>query len=187
MNKSSNKILSILSDRRSEVSFIPEVISDDTIELLFEAATWAPSAFNEQPWRYYLGDRKFPESFNKIYSLLAPGNQEWAKNASILILTAAHKNLSKNGNENKNALHDLGMASFSLAMQAQSIGLVSHFMGGYDLVKAREKLSIPDTFHLGIVIAIGYKGTNENLSPMLLKRATSPRVRKSLSDILIRA
>ncbi len=185
MIKSDSKILGVIAERRSEVSFLPLILDDEVIETLIDAARWAPSAFNEQPWRFYLGNRKNPDSFQKILSTLAPGNQEWAKNASLLILTVTNKILSRNGKENYHAMHDLGMASFSLAMQAQAMGLVTHFMGGFDHVIARENLRISNDFLLGSVIAVGKKGSNENLPDSLHQRISSPRKRLSISDIIV--
>lgn len=183
--KTENLILPLIAERRSELSFQPVILPDEILMNLFEASRWSPSAFNEQPWNYFLGNRKNPESFSKVLSLLAPPNQEWAKNASALVISSANGNNSKNGSKNYYALHDLGMATFSLVGQAQAMGLVTHLMGGFDHQKARELLNIPDEQIIGAAIAIGYKGENTNLPPVLYERMTSPRVRKGITDFVI--
>lgn len=176
-------VVNEISSRRSAMAFKSDSIGDGIISKLFTAASYAPSAYNEQPWRFYFAQHHNPESFSKILSALAPGNREWARNASMLVLTAAKTDLSLTGEPNYHALHDLGLATAFLILQAESMGLVSHIMGGFDHEQIREVLRIPAGCALGSVIALGYPGDLSSLSGVNRQRATSPRTRKAIEEV----
>src|SRR5204862_3430459 len=131
-------------------------IESDKIRSLFEAARWAPSSRNDQPWTYMYATKDQPELWNKLFALLSPSNQVWAKDAPLLVLSLARKNFAMNGRPNESAKYDLGAANAFLALQATELGLNLHQMGGYDHQRALDDLNIPDTYDLGAMMAIGY-------------------------------
>jgi len=172
-----------IETRRSAMAFRPEHISIEDIKQLLTAASLAPSAYNEQPWRFYVARREKEAGFNRILSALAEPNQLWAKNASVLIATAVEVKLSHNGADNYYALHDLGLATSSMLIQSQSMGLITHVMGGFDKEILRGNLSIPDSQQIGAVVAIGLPGNIDELPGKLKERAMSPRNRKALDEV----
>lgn len=176
-------IIDQIETRRSAMAFKPLPISIESIKLLLVAASLAPSAYNEQPWRFYVARREKEARFNLILSTLAEPNQLWAKNASLLIATAFEPKLNRNGVDNFHALHDLGLATSSMLIQAQSMGLVTHVMGGFNRETLRDNLSIPDSQEIGTVIAIGLPGNIDELPEKLRERAVSPRSRKALDEV----
>jgi nitroreductase len=178
-----SNILTPISKRKSEFAFNKQLISESDISLLFEAARWAPSSYNEQPWRFFYVTRENDEKFNSFLSCLVPGNRDWAANASLLVVSAAKKNLTVNGKENVYAVHDTGMATANLLIQAQSLGIATHPMGGYDKKALANLINLPEGFDLLTVIAAGYLGDNAELSETLQKRANAARVRKSVNEI----
>ena len=130
---------------------------------LFDAARWAASAFNEQPWRFILATKDDPAAFGKALGCLVEANQAWAKAAPVLVLTLCSTAFKKNGNDNRVALHDLGQAAAHLALQATAEGLIVHQMAGVDLDKVRETYAVPDGFEPQTAIAIGYPGEPDSL------------------------
>lgn len=171
-----------ISDRRSPLAFSLKPIESSKIYLLFEAARWAPSSYNEQPWRFIYSTRENPEGFQKLHDCLMPGNQSWVKNVPMLVLSVAKKNFSLNDEPNFYAFHDVGLATQNLMLQAVHMGLVSHPMGGFDKTKARELFQIPDGYAPAAMIAIGYAGNPGDLAEDLYKRETAERIRKPQSE-----
>lgn len=149
----------------------------------FEAARWAASSQNEQPWAFVAGDRdNAPETWRTILELLVDANKVWAKNAPVLILSVVKLHFEKNGSVNPTALHCVGLAVQSFVLEAVAQGLSVHQMGGYDRDKAREAFVIPDTYAPVAVIALGYGAPPESLDdPKLRDRDANPeRTRKPL-------
>lgn len=181
----SHQPLKHIVNRRSELGFEPKALSQEHIDTLFEAARWAASSYNEQPWRFYFATRENPALFSKALDTLAKGNREWAVNASILIFSVAKMVLSKNGKPNDYALHDTGMATANLMVQAEALGLASHPMGGFNRDKAKELLGITDDATPVAVIAIGFAGNHDNLSDGNKERLLAPRQRKGINEIAI--
>jgi nitroreductase len=180
----SKQLLNHIANRKSHLAFDKKELTQAEISLLFEAARWAPSSYNEQPWRFYYASSNDYKSFNSFLSALAPANAEWAKDSSLLIISTAKKSLTLNGRENGYALHDTGLATSNLLVQAEFMGLATHVMGGFDKEKAKEMLKITDDFQVVSVIAVGYIGDISNLSESNRKRATSERVRKPYNEIV---
>lgn len=178
-----NNINSSIAKRRSALAFLPKALTSEQINNLFEAARWAPSSFNEQPWRFYFASREKIESFDQLLSVLAPGNSEWAKNSSLIVISTAKTKLSLNGKENGYAKHDTGLATSNLLIQAESMGLASHVMGGFDRDKAKDILNLDEDTIPVAAIAIGFHGDLSSLSESNIKRATAQRVRKSIEEI----
>ena len=160
-----------------------EELDEDTIMSLFEAARWAPSSYNNQPWRFIYAKRN-TKYWNKLFDLLAEPNKIWAKNAALLVVVASNKNFEINGKFSITHQYDAGAAWENLALEAITRGLVAHGMQGFDYKKAREDLEIPDDFDVMAMIAIGKKGPKENLPPNLQEKET-PNDRKPLNEIIM--
>jgi nitroreductase len=184
---STKGIIPAILHRWSPRSFSDRPVSPRDLEIVFEAAHWAASSYNEQPWRFLVGTRG-SETYEKIFSSLIEINQKWAKSAPVLILDAAKTTFSHNNAPNAVALYDLGAAAATLCYQATAIGLHTHQMGGYDRAVARKAFDIPEDYILGAVMALGYLGEPSALTiPMMLQQETSPRQRKPLSEIVFSA
>ncbi len=179
----SSNLHEIIRKRWSPRAFSDKDVSPADLKTLLEAAHWAASSFNEQPWRFIVG-RRGDSTYSRIYDTLVPFNQDWAKSAPILILTAGKKTFSHNGSPNYYGLHDTGAATATLAIQAAALGLHTHSMAGFSHDKARAAFSIPEDFDIGAVTAIGYFGDPESLPDELKKQETSGRTRKPLSEIV---
>ena len=177
-------ILEVLRKRWSPVAFSSKPIDDATLESLFEAARWAPSCFNAQPWRFIIG-RHGTEAHARILSTLTPGNAAWAAHAYILGISVAHDLFAHNGKPNRWAAHDVGMASMSLAIEATARGLVIHFMGGFDQAKATDALGIPEHHTPIAAFALGYHGDPATLTPELLAKENKVRVRKPPAEVVV--
>lgn len=149
-------ILPELQGRWSPRVFQDRPLRDEQLRSIFEAARWSPSSFNAQPWRY-IYTKKGSESYDKLFNLLSDFNQKWAGNAPVLIL-CAYKTHFDNGKENFHALHDLGAANMSMAVQAQTFGIAMHQMAGVDYKQAAAVFNIPEGYHVSSVTAAGYYG-----------------------------
>ena len=176
----------LLAERWSPRAFKETPVSAHDLKLILEAARWAASSGNGQPWRFLVGP-KGSETHDKIYATLVGFNQLWAGKAGVLILGYAETKDSK-GKPNSYALYDLGQAAVSLITQASALGLMSHSMAGFDHEAARKAFSLTEDQALGAVIAIGYQDdpsaiTNEQMR----EREIAPRERKPLSEIALSA
>lgn len=172
-----------IKSRRSPVLFSDRKIEDYKLESLFEAAKWAPSSFNQQPWRFVIAEKGDNEYFELLFNCLTPANKLWAENVPVLILSIAETISSYNKKMNKYAFHDVGMAVCNLLFQATSLGLYVHQMGGYDSEKARDELKIPREYDPVAVIAVGYLAHSDRDFPEeLRKREKAVRIRRPVSD-----
>lgn len=175
----------VIATRRSPRSFLPgHQISSEDIRAMLEAARWAPSAMNGQPWRFYVGARS-DETFAQILSSLGVFNQKWAKNSSLLILVAS-TTVKADGKANEEYLFDCGLAVSQLVFEAHDRGLIAHQMAGFDKSEARAALSMPDELVPVIVIAIGEQDAPEKLDQALAEREVAPRTRLPLEDLVIK-
>jgi nitroreductase len=180
-------VLPAVLARWSPRSFANRDVSPTDLKKVFEAARWAASSYNEQPWRFLVGLRNSP-TYKKIFSTLIGFNQGWAAAAPVLILGVASSKLSLNGTDNRHALYDLGAASSYLTLQAAALGLSSHQMAGYDQAAARQAFEIPEDYLLGAVIALGYQGEPSALGQeQLIAQEIAPRTRKPLSEFVLSA
>ncbi|MCG8411287.1 MAG: nitroreductase family protein [Bacteroidales bacterium] len=174
-----------ISNRYSTVIFSSKEISLKQLNLLLEAARWAPSSYNEQPWRFIIGTKGKNSNYKKIYDCLFEANQNWAKYAPVLMLSIAHKYSSVTGKINRFAQYDTGMAMGNLLTQATEMNLFVHQMGGYDVNKIRKLFNLDDKYEPMAAIAIGYKG-NSNLFPTDLKeRESRERYRNSIDEFIL--
>lgn len=158
-------------------------ISNEHIISLCEAARWAPSCYGDQPWRFLVWNRfDDKQAWQQALDCLSPGNQEWAKNAPLLILTTSVKTFSHNNADNRWVGYDTGSASLSLCLQATSLGLMSHQMGGYDADKLRKTFSLPDDIECWAMITIGYPTPLDSLNEEQLERELKQRSRRPLTE-----
>jgi nitroreductase len=177
-------VLPVLHSRWSPRSFSDREVAPADLARVFEAARWAASSYNEQPWRFLVGTRN-SLTYKKIFDALAPFNQGWAGSAPVLILGASSTKFAHNGADNRNALYDLGAASSYLTLQAASLGIATHQMAGFDVAAARQALAIPENYAIGAVIALGYQGEPAALAnEQMLAQEIAPRQRKPLKDFV---
>jgi nitroreductase len=177
-------VLPIFLERWSPRAFDNRDVSPADLAKVFEAARWAASSGNGQPWKFLVGTRN-SATHNKIYEALVDFNKEWAGHAPVLILGTALAVSPHSGKPNAYALYELGAAASYLTLQAASQGLVAHQMGGFSHDTARRLLEIPDNYALGSVIALGYQGEPAALpTPTLVEREVAPRERKPTKDIV---
>jgi nitroreductase len=177
------KLHPFIRDRWSPRAYSEKSVSSGDLEILLEAARWAPSCSNEQPWRFIVARKEDQEGFAKILSVLDEGNQIWTKHAPVLMLTVIKKTFGQTGTPNRWAPHDAGLALGSLMTQASSMGLYVHPMAGYDPDKARTTFQIPDDFEPMTAVALGYLGDPNTLPEKLRLRELAPRTRKPLGEI----
>jgi nitroreductase len=177
-------VLAVIHQRWSARAFADRDVSSEDLKRVFEAARWAPSSNNEQPWRYLLG-RRGTETYKRISESLVGFNQAWAGKAPVLLVGVAKVRFSHNDGPNGYALYDLGASSAYLVLQAAALDLTTHQMAGFDKTKARELLAVPEGYEFGAVIALGYQGEPEALkNEELIKRESTPRERKPLKEIV---
>ena len=187
-NPTAHPVMQAVSRRWSPYVYDPgREVSRADLESLFEAARWAMSAFNAQPWRYIVGVRgRSQETWNGVWESLLEGNRGWTKNAPVLALGLAERNFEYNGKPNPTAFHDLGAASATLSYEAASRGLAVHQMSGIDPDAARERFSLPDSVQPFTALAIGYPGDPVAADEEFAGRDRRVRERKSLEEIIIR-
>ena len=173
----------LIRKRCSPRAFADRGVAPEVLRSIFEAARWAPSSNNEQPWAYLVATKDDPENFAKMLGTLVEFNQNWAKHAPVLALSVAHLQNARDGKPNRVALHDLGSASSQLTTEANSRGLFVHQMAGFDAHKARETFHIPEDWQPVAALAIGYPGDAASLPPALRDREGAPRTRKPLSEL----
>ena len=179
------EINEVLANRRSPRSLdATAVLAKDDLLAILEAARWAASAFNSQPWRFFVGHRG-DEVFAQILDSLVPFNQGWSYRSSALILVAGVHS-AEDGTPNKGYLYDCGLAVAQLVMETHHRGLVAHQMTGFDAAKAAQNLGIDASLIPVAVIAIGKQASAEQLEGPLLERENAPRVRKSLEEIVVK-
>jgi len=175
----------LICERWSPCIFEDRGIDDvEKIYSCFEAARWAPSCYNDQPWDYIIGIKGKGESWEKIFSTLVEPNQQWAQNASVLAISVAHTKFRERDRPNAHGHHDLGAASVLLCLQATYLGLFAHQMAGFDADKARDLLGIPDHCDPVAAIAIGYRGRTEGAPENLVERDSGPRERRPIEQFV---
>lgn len=174
----------LIEKRWSPYAFTSQAVSVTELQSLFEAARWAASSYNEQPWSYIVATKSDPQAFDKLLSCLVEPNQAWAKHAPVLALGCTNHQFAKNDKPNAAAEHDLGLASAGLTFEATARGLVVHQMIGILPDRAREVYSIPDSVEALTALAIGYAAAAETLPDALRQRDLAPRTRKPLADFV---
>jgi len=173
----------LLTRRWSPRAFSEQPVGPDRLRTLLEAARWAPSSSNEQPWRFVVATKEEPADYDRLLACLLEGNRKWAYRAPVLILSVAHLNFEDDDRPNRHALHDVGLATENLLLQATALGLVAHPMAGFDIEKARVDLKIPSGYEPVAMVAVGYPGELSVLPDYLQQRELKPRERKPLAEI----
>jgi nitroreductase len=159
-------------------------VTQTQIIALLEAARWAPSCFGDQPWRFIVWDKNVDDqAWQQAFDCIVPSNQTWAKDAPVLVLICADTLFSHNQTPNKWAQYDTGAAAVSLCLQATSMGLVTHQMGGFNGDKTREAFSIPAQYNPISMLAVGYEGDPNNLPDDLKARELAERTRKPIGEL----
>ena len=175
----------LLRRRWSPRAFSNNPVPRETLKSLFEAARWAASSFNDQPWAYIVATKDDAESFAKLVSVLMDTNKEWAKNAPVLALSVARLNFQHNGSPNRVAVHDVGAASAQLTLEATARGLAVHQMAGIHVDKAKEVFQIPAGWEPVAALAIGYPAEPDALPEKLRERERAARTRKPLTEFVM--
>lgn len=184
-SKIEHPVSTLIEKRRSKRAFLDKPVEQEKIRSLFEAARWAPSSMNEQPWSYLYATKDQGELWNKLFDTLMEGNKIWVKDAPLLVLSLARKNFERNDRENNTAKYDLGGANAFLSLQATEMGLNVHQMGGFDAQKVRLDFNVPDHYEIGVIMAIGYPGDPEQLPENLKQREVAPRRRKPQDEFVM--
>jgi len=175
----------LIRERWSPRAFADKPISQNVLRSIFEAARWAPSSNNEQPWAYIVASRDDKDGFQKILSVLVEFNAAWAKSANVLAIAVAELAFAKNNTPNRNAHYDTGAATALLSMEATAQGLAVHQMAGFDPEKARQVFGIPVGWEAIAVLAIGYPGDPVSLPQPLKDREMAPRTRKPIAEFVM--
>ncbi len=182
--KTKYPIHELLLRRWSPVAFSDRRVGPETLGSLLEAARWAPSSFNEQPWSFIVATKDNPRECERMLGCLIEFNQQWARKAPVLMLTVASLKFARNQKDNRHAFHDVGLAAANLVVQATSLGLVVHQMAGILPDKAREVFGIPEGHEAVTGIALGYPGDAAKLDEKLRRREQAPRSRKPLEEFV---
>jgi nitroreductase len=173
----------LIRHRWSPRAFDPRPVEPEKLRGLFEAARWAPSSYNAQPWYFIVGTKDDPENYNRVLDTFVEFNQGWAKQAPVLALSVA-KLTFDDGKPNRHAFHDVGQAAASLTIQAEALGLSVHQMAGIDPEKARNLFHIPADYEAVAGMALGYAGDPSSLGDEMRKRELAPRQRKPLDSFV---
>jgi nitroreductase len=184
--KPDHPVHDLIARRWSPYAFSDRPVPQEDLNSIFEAARWAASSYNEQPWRYILAQQQNEAEFARMLSCLLEANRGWAQQAPALALGVVGLNFARNEKPNRVAVHDLGLASANLTLEATARGLVVHQMAGIDPEKARQVYSIPEGFEAITALAIGYVGNPESLPENMRARDQTPRPRRPLSEIIFR-
>ncbi len=175
----------LIKNRWSPRAYADKPVESEKVCSLLAAARWAPSCYNEQPWRFFVGHKTTsPQAWQVLFDLLVPFNQQWCKNAPLLILSVAKKTFTHSGDPNAHAEHDCGMAFENMALQAVDLGLISHQMAGYKWKDAPSVLSLPPDFKPVTMMVVGYQGELSDIPDDELRQGeTEPRQRKTLQEL----
>lgn len=176
-----------IAHRWSPYGFANRAVSEADLRCLFEAARWAASSFNEQPWSYIVATKAQATEFARLLSCLVEANQNWAKAAPVLALGVTTHHFKRNEKPNRVAIHDLGLATGNLVAEATARGLAVHQMGGILQDRAREIYDIPDGSEAVTGMAIGYAGDPDSLPEEIRQRDLAPRTRKPQREFVFHA
>jgi nitroreductase len=177
-------IHSLIGERWSPRAFADRPVEAEKLRSLFEAARWAASSYNGQPWIFVVATKNDPENYQKVLDCFIEFNQGWAKKAPVLAVNVAKLKFEHNGEKNAHAFYDVGQATANLALQAEALGLAVHQMAGILPEKARKIFGIPEGYEAVAGIAIGYPGEVHTLPDHLKERELAPRERKALDSFV---
>ncbi|MBZ5661955.1 MAG: nitroreductase family protein [Acidobacteriia bacterium] len=182
--ETSTPIHELLARRWSPRAFSERPVERDKLLSVLEAARWTPSSRNEQPWAYLVAPREDSANFEAMLAVLADSNRLWAQKVPVLILTLAHTRWEKEGTPNRVGIYDLGQAAANLVVQATSLGLSAHQMGGFNVEAARARFHVPDGWEPVTVVALGYGAEPDTLPEALRERELGKRSRKPLEQFV---
>ncbi|WP_447978637.1 nitroreductase family protein [Candidatus Nitrospira bockiana] len=174
----------LLRRRWSPRAFSNRPVEPEKLRSLWEAARWAPSSFNEQPWSFMVAIRENRTDYDRLLNCLTESNQRWAHRAPVLMLSVAKLSFDEGGEPNRHAFHDVGLAVENLVIQATAFELVVHQMAGFHVDRAREEFQIPPGYEPVAAIALGYPGDPSELPDPLRQRELRPRSRKPIDEFV---
>lgn len=181
-----HEIHALVRNRWSPVAFDPAPLDVEDVRRCLEAARWAASCFNEQPWTFIVGLRdREADTWQGVLDCLVPANASWARHAPLLGIAVAKSHFEKNGKPNRHAWHDVGLATAQLVLQVTSLGLFAHAMAGFSADEARERFDIPESHDPVAAIAIGRPGDGSLLDEEVRARDEKARSRKPLDEIVV--
>jgi nitroreductase len=174
----------LIAGRWSPRAYSNEPVSREALHTVMEAARWAPSGYNLQPWRFIVFDRTADEAaFKRAFATLVPFNQQWNAPSSVLVAVTA-QTLTAKGEVNRTAQYDAGAAAMALVLQAHALGLAAHQMSGFDVNAFRKEFALPNDVEPLAIISIGHYGEAEKLDPVLRDREKAERTRAAIGDIV---
>jgi len=182
--KPGHPVHELIAQRWSPYGFSSRPVPREDLLSLFEAVRWSASSFNEQPWRFLVAARDDGNEFERMLSCLMEGNQQWAKNAPVLGLSAARLRFTHNDKPNRVAVHDVGIASAQLTLEATARGLKVHQMAGILPERAQEVYGVPEGYEIVAGFAIGYAEQRTDLPEKLQERDRKERTRKPLAEFV---
>ena len=177
-------VLDVIAERWSPRSFADRPVPAKSLRQVLEAARWAPSSYNEQPWRFLIATKAEAKGFERLASCLDEHNRAWAQSAPVLMLVVARMRFSRNDKPNRHAWHDVGLATGNLIVQATALGLYGHLMAGILPSRAKELYDIPEAFEPVTGLALGFLGSPDDLPEKQRARETAPRTRRPQSDFV---
>lgn len=177
-------ILDVLSKRWSPRAFDSRAVEADKLNALFEAARWAPSCYNDQPWSFLVTRKGIDAGYEPLLASLMAANQAWAATAPVLVLNTVRRNFAHNGKPNRWAFYDLGLAVGNLLSEATHLGLLVHQMAGFDPELAHRSLGLPEDHEAVAVMALGYLGDPARLPTGVEEKSPAQRERKPLTDFV---
>ncbi len=177
-------IVDLLARRWSPLAFASRPVEPEKLRSVLEAARWAPSSYNAQPWSFIVATRENPAEFDRLLGSLVEGNKRWARQAPVLMFAVAKLAFDHNGQPNRHALYDLGQAVANLVIQATALDLLVHQMAGFHVDKAREILVLPEGYEPVVAIALGHEGDPDSLPEALRRRHNASRVRKPVGSFV---
>lgn len=175
-------ILDLFRARRSPAVYSAQPLEPEKLLSILEAARWAPSSYNAQPWSFLVARKEEPEEFARMLSCLVPGNVAWAQHVPVLMISVAKLHFD-NGSVNRHAFHDTGIATGFLMLQAAALGVMAHGMAGFDAGRARELYGIPESHEPVAAIGVGYPGDAQS-APEALRQRNQPKPRRTLSQFV---
>jgi nitroreductase len=177
-----HSVLDVIRSRWSPAIYSSQPVEPQKLLNILEAARWAPSSFNAQPWSFLVARKEEPEEFARMLSCLVPGNVVWAQHVAVLMISVAKLQFD-DGRTNRHALHDTGIATGFLMLQSAALGILAHGMAGFDPAKARELYGIPDSHEAVAAIGLGYPGDPQG-APEDLRKRNQRRPRRTLQQFV---
>lgn len=174
----------LLAERHSPRAFDPRAIEGEKLAVMFEAARWAPSCYNDQPWYFIVAQRNQGDAWQRALDCLVPFNQTWAATAPVLLICVTRLNFSHNGNANRHSVYDLGLAMGCLLIEGMHQGIFVHQMAGFDVARTRSEFAVPEGFDVVAMAALGYRGDSSVLPQGVEEKDPKLRERKPNAEFV---